>query len=165
MNYRIDALRAEDWDGVRAVYIEGIATQAATFETEAPSWEQWDTSHLDVCRLVARDEGLILGWAALSPVSSRCVYAGVAEVCVYVAAAARAHGVGRALLQALIANSERLDIWTLQAGVFPENAASLAICRHCGFREVGRRERLGKLRGVWRDVPLIERRSRTVGLD
>jgi L-amino acid N-acyltransferase YncA len=159
----IDALRPEDWEQVRAIYVEGIATGHATFETSAPPWEKWDSDHLARARLVARDGPAILGWAALSPVSGRCVYAGVAEVSVYVAAAARSRGVGRALLHGLIRASEEEGIWTLQAGVFPENVSSLALHRRCGFREVGRRERLGMLGDTWRDVILLERRSRTVG--
>ena len=159
----IDALRPEDWEQVRAIYVEGIATGHATFETSAPPWEKWDSDHLARARLVARDGPAILGWAALSPVSGRCVYAGVAEVSVYVAASARGRGVGRALLEGLIRASEAEGIWTLQAGVFPENASSLALHRRCGFREVGRRERLGMLGDTWRDVILLERRSRTVG--
>ena len=159
----IDALSPDDWERVRAIYLEGIATGHATFETGAPPWERWDGDHLPRARLVAREGPEILGWAALSAVSGRCVYAGVAEVSVYVAAAARGRGVGRALLQALIRASEDAGIWTLQAGVFPDNASSLALHRRCGFREVGRRERLGKLGGVWRDVVLLERRSSTVG--
>ncbi len=160
----IEAMRPQDWERVRSIYQEGIATGHATFETEAPAREPWDAAHLKEGRLVARDDDAVLGWAALSGVSSRCVYAGVAEVSVYVAAAARGRGVGRALLQALVAESERLGIWTLQAGVFPENTASLELHRRCGFREVGRRERLGRLGGVWRDVILLERRSATVGI-
>jgi len=158
-----DALRPEDWEQVRAIYVEGIATGHATFETGAPQWEKWDSEHLARARLVARDGPAILGWAALSPVSGRCVYAGVAEVSVYVATSARNRGIGRALLEGLIRASEAEGIWTLQAGVFPENASSLALHRRCGFREVGRRERLGKLGDTWRDVILLERRSRTVG--
>jgi L-amino acid N-acyltransferase YncA len=158
-----DPLRPEDWEQVRAIYVEGIATGHATFETGAPQWEKWDSEHLARARLVARDGPAILGWAALCPVSGRCVYAGVAEVSVYVAASARNRGVGRALLEGLIRASEAEGIWTLQAGVFPENASSLALHRRCGFREVGRRERLGKLGDTWRDVILLERRSRTVG--
>jgi phosphinothricin acetyltransferase len=164
MTSTIEALRPGDWERVRAIYREGIATGHATFETTAPSWEAWNAAHLPNGRLVARDGGAILGWAALSPVSERCVYAGVAEVSVYVAAAARGRGAGRALLMALVAAAEREGLWTLQAGVFPENVASLALHRACGFREVGRRERLGRLNGVWRDVILLERRSPTVGV-
>jgi len=161
----IDGLRPEDWERVRAIYLEGIATGHATLETAAPPWETWDADHLSRPRLAAREGSTVLGWAALSPVSGRCVYGGVAEVSVYVAAAARARGVGRALLERLIPASEDAGIWTLQAGIFPENEPSLALHRACGFREVGRRERLGKLGTTWRDVILLERRSRTVGAD
>ena len=161
----IVGLRPEDWERVRAIYLEGIATGHATLETAAPPWEKWDADHLPRPRLVAREGATVLGWAALSPVSGRCVYGGVAEVSVYVAAAARARGVGRALLERLIPASEDAGIWTLQAGIFPENEPSLALHRRCGFREVGRRERLGKLGTAWRDVILLERRSRSVGAD
>ncbi|HEU4388170.1 MAG TPA: GNAT family N-acetyltransferase [Blastocatellia bacterium] len=158
-------MQPTDWEQVRAIYLEGIATGDATFETDAPSWEAWDGSHLQTVRLVARTGDSILGWAALTRVSGRCVYAGVAEVSVYVAARARREGVGRALLEKLIQESENHGIWTLQAGIFPENVASIAIHNRCGFREVGRREKLGKLKGVWRDVMMLERRSQTVGID
>lgn len=164
MHYFIDRMKQEDWDEVRAIYLEGITTRNATFETEAPSWEKWDADHLPGLRLVARARNRLLGWAALSRVSSRRVYAGVAEASIYVGAASTRRGIGRALLEALIALSEQSGIWTLQAGVFPENVASLALCKKCGFREVGRRERLGKLDGVWRDVLLVERRSRVAGI-
>lgn len=164
MDYLIEPLTANDWAGVRAVYLEGISTGDATFETEAPAWEAWDAGHLRGARLVARSGREVLGWAALSPVSNRCVYGGVAEVSVYVAAAARGRGGGRALLAALVAASEACGIWTLQAGIMPENAASVRLHLASGFREVGRRERLGKLNGVWRDVLLLERRSQKVGL-
>ncbi|MBZ5515904.1 MAG: GNAT family N-acetyltransferase [Acidobacteriia bacterium] len=164
MDYVIDSMKASDWEQVRAIYLEGLASRSATFETAAPSWERWDASHLPQERLVARAGDRILGWAALSPVSGRCVYAGVAEVSVYVGAGFTRRGVGHALLEALIARSEEHGIWTLQAGVFPENVASLALCRKCGFRQVGRRERLGRLDGVWRDVLLLERRSRVAGV-
>ena len=154
-----------DWGQVAAIYQEGIATGHATFETSVPPYEQWDPAHLDVARLVARHGDAIAGWAALSPVSRRRVYAGVAEVSVYVASASRGSGLGRKLLEALIAESERHGIWTLQAGIFPENTASIALHRACGFREVGRRARIGKLNGVWRDTVLLERRSPVVGID
>ncbi|HSQ61417.1 MAG TPA: GNAT family N-acetyltransferase [Acidobacteriota bacterium] len=160
----ITALRPSHWDSVSRIYAEGIATGHATFETAPPSWESWDREHLAKPRLVARDAGETLGWAALSPVSGRCVYGGVAEVSVYVAAAARGRGVGRSLLEALVAASEAEGLWTLQAGIFPENQASLAIHRLCGFREVGRRERIGRLGGRWRDVVLLERRSAVAGV-
>jgi phosphinothricin acetyltransferase len=152
-----------DWPAVRAIYEEGIATGHATFESAAPSWETWDGGHLKTCRLAAVDGDRVIGWAALSPVSGRCVYAGVAEVSVYVGASARGLGLGRRLLEALVAESERHGIWTLQAGVFPENAASLAVHERSGFRIVGCRERLGQMNGVWRDVLLLERRSATIG--
>jgi phosphinothricin acetyltransferase len=153
-----------DWRAVRAIYESGIATGHATFQTEAPSWENWDRTHLSSCRLVARDDSRnVIGWAALSPVSARPVYAGVAEVSVYVAEDARGMGIGRRLLEALIAASEADGRWTLQAGIFPENAASLRIHESCGFRVVGRRERIGAHHGIWRDVLLLERRSRVVG--
>jgi L-amino acid N-acyltransferase YncA len=163
--YNIAPMTPADWERVRGIYLEGIATGDATFETEAPSWERWDASHLAAPRLVAREEAAVLGWAALSPVSGRCVYGGVAEVSVYVAAAARGRGIGRALMEALVAESERAGIWTLQAGVFPENTGSLALLGAVGFRQVGRRERLGKMGDRWRDVLLLERRSRVVGQD
>jgi phosphinothricin acetyltransferase len=156
-------MTAADWGAVRAIYREGIATGNATFETGAPEWTEWDARHLAHSRLVAREGADVVGWAALSPVSSRCVYGGVAEVSLYVAAGARGRGIGTALLEALIAASERHGIWTLQAGIFPENAASIAVHRRAGFRMVGTRERIGRLNGVWRDTVLLERRSAVVG--
>jgi L-amino acid N-acyltransferase YncA len=163
MKLAIASMTSSDWDDVRRIYAEGIATGNATFATEAPSWESWDASHRKDCRLVARDDGSprIVGWAALSRVSDRCVYGGVAEVSVYVAGSARGRGVGRALLEELVRSSEEAGLWTLQAGIFPENAASIALHHACGFRTVGIREKLGKMQrsGVWRDVALLERRS------
>ncbi len=153
-----------DWEAVRRIYEEGIGGGNATFETVAPAWEEWNASHRPDCRLIARDGGGVVGWAALSPVSDRCVYGGVAEVSVYVAASARGRGAGRRLLEELVRSSEEAGIWTLQAGIFPENEASIAIHERCGFRKVGVRERLGKLRGVWRDVALYERRSARAGV-
>lgn len=163
MNLIIEPMQPKDWAAVRAIYLEGIATGNATFETDAPSWEAWDKGHRRDCRLVARKGGRVVGWAALSPASKRRVYAGVAEVSIYIAEAARGQGVGKALLQALVEESERQSIWMLQTGIFPENVASLALHKSCGFREVGRRERLGQMDGVWRDVLLMERRSDVVG--
>lgn len=164
--FLIDEMSERDRERVRAIYAEGIATGDATFETEAPAWEQWDAAHLPFARLVARSpDGVVEGWAALSPVSSRCVYAGVAEVSVYVGARARGRGVGRALLEALVRASEEAGVWTLQAGVFPENEASVRAHERCGFRLIGRRERVGKLKGVWRDTLLLERRSAVVGVE
>ena len=160
----IEPMQPQQWPQVAAIYQEGIATGQATFEMAVPSFEHWDRNHLPIARFIAGHGGNIVGWAALSPVSQRQVYAGVAEVSVYVAAAGRGSGVGRQLLEALIDESERNGIWTLQAGIFPENAASIALHLACGFREVGRRERIGKMNGVWRDTLLLERRSQTVGL-
>jgi L-amino acid N-acyltransferase YncA len=160
---RVRGMTAADWPAVRAIYEAGIATGQATFETSAPAWELWHGDHLQACRLVADEDGELLGWAALTKVSGRCVYAGVAEVSVYVAPAARGRGIGRELLAALVDESEHAGLWTLQAGIFPENEASLALHQRCGFRVVGRRERLGKMNGAWRDVLLLERRSTTAG--
>jgi L-amino acid N-acyltransferase YncA len=175
MEYSIIPMLPDLWPAVREIYREGIATGNATFETEAPEWERWDASHLKDCRLVAMqptkatsliglEEAGVLGWAALSGVSARRVYAGVAEVSVYVAAAAQGRGVGKALLRTLVKESEARRIWTMQAGIFPENTRSIALHKSCGFREVGVRERLGKLGSIWRDVVLLERRSTTVGM-
>lgn len=163
--WRIEAMPPAAWAAVRAIYLAGIATGNATFEQDAPEWAAWDAGHLAMPRLVARAaDGTIGGWAALSPVSSRCVYAGVAEVSVYVAEGARRQGVGFALLRQLVADAEAAGIWTLQAGIFPENTASVALHERCGFRVVGRRERLGQMHGVWRDVLLLERRSAVAGV-
>ena len=154
----IDQMTANDWEQVRSIYLEGIRSGNSTFETNAPSWEKWNEGHLPFARLVMRDEETVIGWAALSPVSKRDVYRGVAEVTVYVTESARGKGIGRALLEALIAESEKNGIWTLQASIFPENTASVELHLRCGFREVGRRERIAMLRGVWRDTILFERR-------
>ena len=159
MTFQITSMLDDDWEQVRQIYQEGIDTGQATFETTTPEFNEWHNSHLAFGRLVARTEWVVSGWAALSPVSRRAAYAGVAETSVYVGAAYRGNGIGRSLLQALIEESERNGIWTLQAVMFPENEASLALHRSCGFREVGRRERISKLNGVWRDTLLLERRS------
>ena len=155
----IEPLRPEHWDDVARIYAEGIATRLATFETDVPDWEAWDRAHLPEHRYVAVEDDRVVGWAALAPVSDRCVYGGVAENSVYVGDGARGRGIGRALLEAQIASSEAAGIWTIQTGVFPENDASVRLHDSVGFRVVGRRERLGKLDGVWRDVLLLERRS------
>jgi L-amino acid N-acyltransferase YncA len=165
MGFVVERMEEADWESVRAIYEEGIATGSATFETQVPGWDEWDSGHLRTCRLVARGEGEVIGWAALSAVSDRCVYAGVAEVSIYIAASARGRGVGKALLRALVKASEDESIWTLQAGIFPENQVSITLHKTCGFREVGRRERLGQMDGVWRDVVLMERRSEVVGVE
>jgi phosphinothricin acetyltransferase len=159
---QIEPLAPAHWDEVVRIYAEGIATRLATFETEVPTWEAWDRAHLEAHRFVARDAGRVLGWAALGPVSDRCVYGGVVEDSVYVGEDARGRGVGRELLEALVASSEQAGIWTIQAGIFPENVASVRLHERAGFRIVGRRERLGRLDGAWRDVLLLERRSPTV---
>ena len=155
----------DDWPQVRAIYEEGIATRQATFERDAPSWEQWDAAHLSSCRLVARAEEGVLGWAALSPVSGRRCYSGVAEVSVYVRASAQGRGVGSALLRRLVTDSEAEGIWTLQGATFPDNTASLRLQARFGFRVVGRRERIARMDGAWRDTVLTERRSRRVGAE
>ncbi len=164
MDFTIRPMAPADWPAVRAVYLEGIATGNATFETEAPQWERWDAAHSAVCRLVAEATDTILGFAALSPVSARKVYAGVAEVSVYVSAQARGAGIGNALLRELVRASEAAGFWTLQAGIFPENHASLRLHEKCGFRILGVRQRVGCLAGRWRDVILLERRSAIAGV-
>ena len=161
MTCTLDEMTPADWPSVREIFIEGIATGMATFETEAPTWEGWDRDHLRRPRLMARVEGRIVGWTALCPVSRRKVYAGVAEVSVYIETGSRGRGIGRALLTALLPAAEQAGIWTLQATIFEENAASLALHRLFGFREVGRRKRIARLAGVWRDTVLLERRSPT----
>jgi L-amino acid N-acyltransferase YncA len=161
----VQPLLAEHWGQVRAIYEEGIRTGNATFESAAPSWQDWDARHLAVHRLVAIGEGGVLGWAALLPVSSRSAYRGVCELSVYVAASAAGQGVGSALMGTLIRDSEQAGIWTLQASIFPENISSIALHRKFGFREVGRRERIAQLAGIWRDTFLFERRSRVAGLE
>jgi phosphinothricin acetyltransferase len=164
MPFRIEVMKTDDWPDVRAIYEEGLATGVGSFETAAPSWEQWDRARLPHSRLVAR-ENAVLGWAALSAVSQRACYAGVAEVGIYVAAAARGRGVGRALLEAIVESAESHGIWTLQGATIAENAASLALQARCGFRTVGRRERIAKRDGVWHDTILTERRSKKTGVD
>jgi len=152
-----------DWPAVRAIFHEGIDTGNATFEEQAPDWEEWDSSHLRDGRLVAVLEGQVVAWASLTSVSGRCVYAGVAEVSIYIVAAMRGKGIGGVLMESLIKESEEKGYWTLQAGIFPENEASMALHQKYGFRIVGVRERLGKMDERWRDVMLLERRSAVVG--
>ena len=164
METGIDALEEKDWQAVRSIYVGGIATGEATFETEVPDWEKWNNGHLTSCRLIARMGDLVVGWAALSPVSHRSVYAGVAEVSIYIAASWRGKGVGKLLMQALIDASEKEGIWTLQSSMFPENEASVRLHASCGFRELGIRERISCLKGTWRDTLIMERRSHVVGL-
>jgi L-amino acid N-acyltransferase YncA len=165
MSIDVIGLERGHWEAVRKIYEEGIATGLATFETSVPDWDVWHGSHLPMARLVAVSHGEVLGWAALTPVSDRCVYGGVAEVSVYVAEASRGRGIGSLLLERLVEASEAGGIWTLQAGIFAENQGSIELHRKAGFREIGYREKLGKLNGAWRDVVLLERRSTRVGLD
>ena len=160
----IREMQRQDWPQVAHVYAEGIATGNATFESSAPSWEEWDASHLRIPRLVAQRNREVLGFAALMPVSRRAVYRGVAEVSVYIAAEARRNGIGRALLRTVIDAAEDSGIWTLQGSVFAENLASLALCESLGFRRVGVREMIGAMNGRWRDTILLERRSAKVGI-
>ena len=165
METAIKPMKPEHWEAVRAIYLAGIATGEATFETEAPNWTDWTQSHLPAPRLVALSGKAVVGWAALSRVSSRAAYAGVAEVSVYVDEQRRGQGIGSLLLKALVAGSENAGIWTLQASIFPENVASILLHKSCGFRELGRRQRVGKLHGIWRDTVLLERRSEVVAID
>lgn len=160
----IRPMRPDDWPRVEEIYAQGIATGRATLETETPSRKEWYGSHLEVGRLVAEAEGRVVGWAALAPVSGRCVYDGVAEASVYVAEEARGQGLGTRLLEALVEASEEAGYWTLEAGILPENEASLRLFEKCGFRRVGVREGLGMQGEKWRDVVLMERRSETVGV-
>jgi len=158
-------MKTESWPSVQRIYNSGIGTKNATFETKAPEWEAWDQSHRKDCRLVATIDDCIAGWAALSNVSGRCVYAGVAEVSIYIDESYRGMGVGDQLMRQLIAESERHGIWTLQAGIFPENKASIALHLKHGFRILGTREKIGKINGSWRDTVLLERRSKVAGID
>lgn len=165
MSIQLEKMTANDWDAVRAIYEEGIATGNATLETNVPDWEKWDAAHIKECRFVAKDNGTIAGWAALTPVSGRCVYAGVAEVSVYIGLKFRGLGLGKLLLNELIKSSEANGIWTIQAGILSENSASIELHKKCGFKILGVREKLGKLNGVWRDIVLMEKRSSVVGID
>ena len=160
---KIEAMKDSDWHRVREIYAEGIASGIATFEKDLPNKESWDGSHLDEGRLVAKKGNLIVGWAALIPVSSRCVYKGVAEVSIYVGKSYRGDGVGKTLLNALIRASEEVGIWTLESRLFPDNTASIPLHESCGFRKVGFRERIGEVDGKWRDTILMERRSEGIG--
>jgi len=163
MSAAITAIHRDDWPGILAIYREAISERQATFETSAPSWDSWDASHCPDCRLVARTDEDIVGWAAISPVSRRECYSGVAEVSVYVRQSARGQGLGAALLGHLIAESEARGYWTLQGATFPENKASLRLQASHGFRVIGERRRIARLDGVWRDTVLTERRSPQVG--
>jgi phosphinothricin acetyltransferase len=161
---KIRPMSPEDWPAVARIYHEGIATGFATFEKEIPSFENWDKAHIKDCRLIAIDDNSIAGWAALSPVSSRCVYGGVAEVSVYIGKEHWGKGIGKSLLNSLINTSEQAGYWTLQSGIFPQNRGSIKIHEQCGFRLIGCRKRIGKLDGVWLDNLIFERRSTIVGI-
>jgi L-amino acid N-acyltransferase YncA len=165
METTIQPMTPENWPQVRSIYLEGLATGLASFEVTAPTWEEWDQSHLPCCRLLVCWQEQVAGWAALSPVSRRAVYAGAAETSIYISAAAQGKGLGKLLLNALITESEQVGIWTLQAVIFAENVASQSLYLTCGFRMVGHRERIAQRGGVWHDTVLMERRSRITGIN
>ena len=158
-------MKAADWTNVAEIYRQGIETGNATFQQEIPTWDDWNNGHIKSCRIVAEIDNEIVGWAALTAVSGRCVYAGVAEVSVYISNKYRGQKIGTKLLDKLIAESENKKLWTLQAGIFPENIASLKIHEELGFRKIGHREKIGKMNGIWRDTVLLERRSKVIGID
>lgn len=162
---KIDEMVPSDWNHVREIFIEGILTGNATVRTEAPGWDEWNKDHLDICRFVAKQDEKVVGWVALSLISSRQAYSGVVEVSIYIASNATGMGIGSRLLQHVIVSSEEHKIWTIQAMIFPENGASIKLHRKFGFKEVGTRKRMGKLNAVWRDVVLLERRSNIVGME
>lgn len=164
VKYHIDCMNSSNWGQVKQIYLDGIKTGLATFQTEAPEWDEWDQNHVKACRIVARSEDSILGWAALSPTSSRCCYKGIGEVSIYISETCKGQGIGTALLKHLISESEDNGFWTLQSAITRENKASLALHAKCGFREIGYREKIAQMPdGTWHDVVLVERRSRVVG--
>jgi L-amino acid N-acyltransferase YncA len=166
MDYEIEEMKESDWQQVSNIYLEGIKTGTATFQTEVPTWEAWDKGHIKCCRLAAKFGDKVLGWAALSPTSSRCVYKGVAEVSIYIGKEYKEQGIGSALLKNLIKESEKNGFWTLQSGIIAKNTASIALHKKCGFREVGIREKVAKMNNKdWLDVVFMERRSKTAGID
>lgn len=160
----IRTLTPEDYTQVASIYKQGIDTGLATFQTEATDWTEWDKSHLPHSRLVTVIDNHVVGWAALSPVSNRCVYAGVGEVSIYIDEKHRGKGIGKLLLEKLVTESEYNGLWTLQAGVFPDNVGSIKLHEACGFRQVGYREKIGQMKGIWLDTILLERRSNKVGI-
>jgi L-amino acid N-acyltransferase YncA len=165
VNYKIEEMASFDWDQVANIYLEGIKTGKATFQTQIPTWENWNNSHISSCRLVARSSTGVIGWCALSPTSSRCVYKGVVEVSIYVYEKYKGQGVGTVLLKNLVELSEENGFWTLQSGIIRENIASISLHKKCGFREIGIREKVAKMNNeIWRDVVLMERRSKIVGV-
>jgi L-amino acid N-acyltransferase YncA len=157
------SMRPGDWSSVATIYRQGIETGNATFQTDIPTWDSWDAAHIKNCRIVAAHSEEIIGWAALTPVSGRCVYAGVAEVSVYVSPRYHGQKIGTMLLGKLISESEEAGLWTLQSSIFPENLPSLRIHLNLGFRKVGVRKKIGKMNGIWRDTVLLERRSAITG--
>lgn len=162
---QIREMQEADWDSVARIYADGMATGIATFEQELPKYEDWDAAHMKTCRLVATHNNKILGWAALSPVSSRCVYGGVGEVSVYIDPNSQGMGVGKKLMKKLIEESENTGLWTLQSGIFPANIPSVKLHETVGFRYIGKREKVGKINGQWKDNLLFERRSKIVGIE
>jgi len=166
MSYQINEMAKSDWEQVANIYLEGIKTGIATFQSGIPSWEEWNSSHITSCRLVARLGDNILGWCALSPTSSRCVYAGVAEVSIYISGRYKGQGIGTVLLTNLIKLSEENGFWTLHSGIIRENPASILLHEKCGFKKIGIREKIAKMNNEkWLDVILMERRSKIVGID
>lgn len=166
MEYKIEEMKSSDWEQVKNIYLEGIKTKIATFQTEAPTWEEWNSGHINSCRLVARSGDNVLGWAALSPTSGRCCYVGVVEVSIYIGEKYKGQGVGTALFEHLIKLSEESGFWTLYSSIIRQNSASIALHKKCGFREIGIREKIAKTNeGIWHDVVLMERRSKVVGID
>lgn len=166
MNYTIEEMKDSDWNEVSKIYLEGINTGIATFQNSIPTFEEWDNGHVKTCRLVAKSNDKVLGFAVLSPTSSRCVYRGVAEVSIYIGDNYRGLGIGKALMMNLIKLSEKNNFWTLQSGIIRENTASIELHKKCGFREIGVREKVAKMdNGVWHDTVLMERRSKIVDFD
>jgi len=162
---KILPLIPKHWVEVKKIYEQGLKTGIATFETESPNWEEWNQSHLSICRFVAIQEEKVIGWVALSPVSSRCVYGGVAETSIYIDEKFQGKGIGKMLLSEVIASSEENNYWMLQAGVMPANIGSIKLHESMGFRIVGYREKISKLNDVWMDNIFLERRSKVVGID
>lgn len=161
----IKLITKDNFPDVVEIYKQGLVTHIATFQNALPQWEEWDKGHLNFCRISIYEDNKMLGWTALTPVSSRCVYTGVAEVSVYVSQEERGKGIGKILLDELIAQSEANGIWTLQSGIFSENLGSIRLHEKCGFRMVGYREKIGKKNGIWKDNVLMERRSKNIGTD
>jgi len=165
MNILIEKMTENDWEDAAKIYIQGIQTKNATFEEKCPDWYTWDKNHRTDCRLVAKNNGNVIGWASLANVSGRCVYEGVSEVSIYVDSNIQGQGIGQRLMERLIIESEKSNIWTMQAGIFPENKSSIRLHEKNGFRIIGKREKIGKMDNKWRDVILLERRSKIVGIN